>query len=104
MRSESHPESTEYPARHKAFAVFAENPLPPDKGRLLPVPSPIGVGLMQGLVCKEPVGGIINKAMEKGLILINAGSNIIRFVPALIISKEHVDEMTDILRECLSER
>ena len=63
-----------------------------------------GVGLMQGLVCKEPVGGIINKAMEKGLILINAGSNIIRFVPALIISKEHVDEMTDILRECLSER
>ena len=63
-----------------------------------------GAGLMQGLVCKEPVAGIIAKAMEKGLILINAGSNIIRFVPALIISKEHIDEMTGILRECLSER
>ena len=59
---------------------------------------------MQGLVLKEPVGGIIGKAMEKGLILINAGSNIIRFVPALIIAREHIDEMTDILRECLSER
>lgn len=63
-----------------------------------------GAGLMQGLVCREPVGEIINKAMEKGLILINAGSNIIRFVPALIISREHIDEMTGILRECLSER
>ena len=63
-----------------------------------------GVGLMQGLVCKEPVGDIIKRAMEKGLILINAGTNIIRFVPALVITKQHVDEMTGILRECLAEK
>mgnify|MGYP002508825072 CR=1 FL=1 len=56
---------------------------------------------MQGLVCREPVGDIINRAMEKGLILINAGSNIIRFVPALIITKQHIDEMISILRKCL---
>ncbi len=62
-----------------------------------------GVGLMQGLVCQKPAGEFINRAMEKGLILINAGSNIIRFVPPLIITKEHIDEMTGILRECLSE-
>ena len=62
-----------------------------------------GVGLMQGLVFKEPVAPVINKALEKGLILINAGSNIIRFVPPLIISEENVDEMITILRECLSE-
>ncbi len=61
-----------------------------------------GVGLMQGLVCKEPVGSIISKALDKGLILINAGPNIIRFVPPLIIQKEHVDEMIGILKECLS--
>ncbi|MCM1087715.1 MAG: aspartate aminotransferase family protein [Muribaculaceae bacterium] len=60
-----------------------------------------GVGLMQGLVCKEPVRDIIDKAMEKGLILINAGSHIIRFVPPLVITKEHVDEMIDILKGCL---
>ena len=60
-----------------------------------------GAGLMQGLVCREPVGDIINRAMEKGLILINAGSNIIRFVPALIITKQHIDEMISILRKCL---
>ena len=62
-----------------------------------------GGGLMQGLVCQKPAGEFINRAMEKGLILINAGSNIIRFVPPLIITKEHIDEMTGILRECLSE-
>lgn len=61
-----------------------------------------GKGLMQGLVFNKPVGEIIARAMEKGLILINAGTNIIRFVPALTITKENVDEMIAILRECIS--
>ena len=60
-----------------------------------------GVGLMQGLVFKAPVADIINKALDKGLILINAGTNIIRFVPSLVISKDNVDEMIGILRTCL---
>ncbi len=60
-----------------------------------------GAGLMQGLVFDRPVGDIITKALDRGLILINAGMNIIRFVPPLIITKEHVDEMTAILRTCL---
>lgn len=42
-----------------------------------------GIGMMQGLVFKVPVGPVINKALEKGLILINAGTDIIRFVPLL---------------------
>ncbi|MDD3368214.1 MAG: aspartate aminotransferase family protein [Lachnospiraceae bacterium] len=62
-----------------------------------------GVGLMQGLVSTIPVNPIINRALEKGLVLINAGSNIIRFVPPLIIKKEHVDEMIAILDTCLAE-
>ncbi len=61
-----------------------------------------GKGLMQGLVFNKPVGEIIARAMEKGLILINAGTNIIRFVPALTITKENVDEMIGILKECIS--
>lgn len=60
-----------------------------------------GAGLMQGLVFCEPVGDIINKALEKGLVLINAGTNIIRLVPPLIITKQHVDEMISILEQCL---
>jgi len=61
-----------------------------------------GLGLMQGLVMDIPVGDIINKALDNRLILINAGSNIIRFVPPLIINKENVDDMIDILDKCLS--
>lgn len=62
-----------------------------------------GAGLMQGLVFKKPVGGIILKALSKGLILINAGTDVIRFVPPLVITKENVDEMTVILKSCLEE-
>ncbi len=62
-----------------------------------------GMGLMQGLECSVPVGGFLNKCLEKGLVLINAGSNILRFVPPLIITREHMDEMVWILREVLGE-
>jgi acetylornithine/N-succinyldiaminopimelate aminotransferase len=60
-----------------------------------------GIGLIQGLEFSEPVGPIINKALENNLVLINAGSNIIRFVPPLIISKEDVDTMIKILSRCI---
>ncbi len=59
-----------------------------------------GVGLMQGLECDCPVGDIINRAVEKGLLLINAGTNIIRFIPPLIVSKQDIDDMTAILDTC----
>ncbi|WP_242826835.1 aspartate aminotransferase family protein [Butyrivibrio sp. NC3005] len=61
-----------------------------------------GIGFMQGLVFDIPVGEIITNAMDNGLILINAGTNVIRFVPPLIIEKEHVDQMISILDDCLS--
>lgn len=60
-----------------------------------------GKGLMQGLVVTKPVGEVVTKAIDKGLLIISAGSDVIRFVPPLIITKEHVDEMIGILKECL---
>ena len=62
-----------------------------------------GLGLLQGLECDKPVAGIIHKALDKGLLLINAGTHVIRFIPALTISKENVDEMITILDACLAE-
>ena len=62
-----------------------------------------GVGLLQGLVFDRPVGEIIKKAMDRGLVLINAGSDIIRFVPPLVITREHVDDMVQILRESIQD-
>ena len=60
-----------------------------------------GIGLMQGLVVSVPPAVIINKALEKGLIIISAGSDVLRFVPPLVITNAHVDEMIAILKECL---
>ena len=60
-----------------------------------------GAGLMQGLVFNRPVSDVIIKALQKGLILINAGTEIIRFVPPLVITKENVDDMIEILDSCL---
>ena len=60
-----------------------------------------GAGLMQGLVFNTPVGDIIKEALERGLVLINAGTSIIRFVPPLVITTEHVDDMITILRESI---
>ena len=62
-----------------------------------------GAGLMQGLVFHKPVGDIILKALEKGLILINAGTDVIRFLPPLIITDEDVDRMISILKESIEE-
>lgn len=60
-----------------------------------------GVGLMQGLVFDRPVGEVITEAMKRGLVLINAGTSIIRFVPSLVITEENVDDMITILHECV---
>ena len=61
-----------------------------------------GSGLMQGLVFDRPVAPVFTKAMENGLILINAGSDILRFVPPLIITKENIDEMIGILEPVIA--
>ena len=62
-----------------------------------------GVGLMQGLECDMSVNGVINRAIQKGLLLINAGTNIIRFIPPLIVSKADVDSMIEIVDACFAD-
>lgn len=60
-----------------------------------------GLGFMQGLEFSVPVGPIVAKCIENGLILISAGTHTIRFIPPLIAQKEHVDKMVEILESCL---
>ena len=54
-----------------------------------------GMGLMQGLEMEIPVGQVASKALEQGLMVITAGSNVVRLVPPLVIEKQHVDEMAE---------
>lgn len=62
-----------------------------------------GKGLMQGIEFDKPVGPIIQKALEKGLILISAGTNVVRFLPPLIVENSHIDRMISILKEAIQE-
>lgn len=62
-----------------------------------------GSGLMQGLVFDRPVGKVITTAMDRGLILINAGANILRFVPPLVITEKNIDDMAEILDPVITE-
>lgn len=59
-----------------------------------------GKGLMQGLVMEgKPVGEIISRAIANGLLVISAGSNVLRMVPPLVIEKADVDEMIEKLEK-----
>lgn len=59
-----------------------------------------GKGLMQGLQLSINPKDVISKALDNGLILFSAGTNVIRFVPPLVITKENVDEMIEKLKKC----
>lgn len=60
-----------------------------------------GVGLMQGIELNVLVADIIAETIDNGLLLVNAGKNVIRFVPSLIVSKENIDEAMDILKKAI---
>lgn len=61
-----------------------------------------GKGLMQGLVLEgKKVGDVVNKAITNGLLVISAGTNVLRLVPPLVITKKDIDEMIEKLEKSL---
>lgn len=62
-----------------------------------------GKGLLLGIEVSCSNADVVKKAMEKGLILISAGSNVVRLVPPLVIKEEHVDKCCGILDEIFAE-
>ena len=62
-----------------------------------------GKGFMQGLVITgTTVESIVTKALENGLLVISAGSDVLRLVPPLVITKENIDEMVEKLEKSLA--
>jgi len=62
-----------------------------------------GVGMMLGIVCKNPCSGIVASALKKGLIINCTAGNVLRFLPPLTIEKEEIDYGVEILKEVLRE-
>jgi acetylornithine/N-succinyldiaminopimelate aminotransferase len=60
-----------------------------------------GLGLMQGVVCTLPVGQVAARAIEEGLLVITAGSDVLRFVPPLVITEKDIDAMLPKLEAAL---
>ena len=60
-----------------------------------------GIGLMQGVEITKAPKDIVSKCMEKGMLIASAGTNVIRFVPPLIVTKSEIDEAVAILKEAL---
>ena len=61
-----------------------------------------GVGLLLGIELTIPVKEIITDCIDQGLLLINAGENIIRFVPPLIINEKDIEQCIKVLDNSLS--
>ena len=77
------------------------------KDRLQEINSPLikevrGRGLMVGLELTVDVALVIEAGYRHGLLMVNAGPNVIRFVPPLIIEKQHVDTLIDRLTDILT--
>lgn len=56
-----------------------------------------GLGLMQGLKCAVPEGQILQACRARKLLLMPAGDNVIRLVPALIVTQEQIDDAVAIV-------
>lgn len=61
-----------------------------------------GKGLIWGMELEFAVAPIINKCLEEGVLIINAGEKVLRFLPPLIVKPEHIDQMVIVLDGVLS--
>lgn len=63
-----------------------------------------GLGLMIGLEMRFEVLDIILGSIERGVLMLDAGRNILRFLPPLVITRPHIDRATEVLDEVIGEK
>jgi acetylornithine/succinyldiaminopimelate/putrescine aminotransferase len=62
-----------------------------------------GKGLLVGVQLDTGVAPLVNKAYEKGVILVSAGANVLRFVPPLVITRQEIERAVQVVGEILQE-
>ncbi|MAS34664.1 MAG: acetylornithine aminotransferase [Anaerolineaceae bacterium] len=76
--------------------------------RLAEINSPLikqvrGRGLMAGIELTIPAVNLVKAGFEHGLLTVNAGDNVLRFVPPLVMEKQHIDTLIEKLTVMLEE-
>jgi acetylornithine/LysW-gamma-L-lysine aminotransferase len=62
-----------------------------------------GLGLMLGMELRYDVRNVIIKAMDRGVLILDAGRNVLRFLPPLVIEKEQIDKTVSVLDTVIKE-
>lgn len=83
-------------------ASYLQDQLTKQLGNLPTVVAIRGLGLMLGIQVTRDLGTIITQARKNGLIVLTAGSDVIRLLPPLTITEEEIERAVSILAECLS--
>ena len=96
-------ERDDIPAHVRALAPYLEEKLDALVQKYDCIRARRGKGFMQGLVITgRTVGEGVRKSLENGLIVISAGSDVLRLVPPLVVEKEDIDEMIKKLEKSLA--
>jgi acetylornithine/N-succinyldiaminopimelate aminotransferase len=60
-----------------------------------------GAGMLRALELPGPVAPVIDRCRERGVLVIQAGANVLRMAPPLIINREQIDEGLEVLESAL---
>lgn len=60
-----------------------------------------GQGLLLGIVCEAEVAPFIQQAEAAGLLLVQAGTHVVRLLPPLTVTTEEIDKAINILASIL---
>lgn len=89
-------------AKVRFKASYLQDQLAKQLGNLPTVVAIRGLGLMLGIQVTGDLGTIVTQARKNGLIVLTAGSDVIRLLPPLTITEEEIERAVSILAECLS--
>ena len=89
-------------AKVRFKASYLQDQLAKQLGNLPTVVTIRGLGLILGIQVTGDLGTIVTQARKNGLIVLTAGSDVIRLLPPLTITEEEIERAVSILAECLS--